>query len=242
MEMFTMNNLITVKVLFFATIKDRIKNSVLNMNLETGITVLEFKKSLIERFPLLEPLANNILISVNQEFGYDTDVIPDQAEVGVFPAVSGGSEYATIVEVTTEEIDTEKILESLTTLDTGAICSFVGVIRGITKRDQPHETVFLEYESYVPMAEKKMEQIAEEIREKWPEILGVALIQRIGKLNPLTPTVFIGCAASHRDTGVFEAARYGIDRLKQIVPIWKKEVGPKGEEWVEGDYHPNRGD
>ena len=240
--MFTMNNLMTVKVLFFATIKDRIKNSVLSMNLEKGTTVMEFKKSLVERFPILEPLAHNILISINQEFGYDNDVIPDQAEVGVFPAVSGGSEYATIIEITSEEIDTDKILKSLTTLDTGAICSFWGVIRGVTKRDNPHETVFLEYESYVPMAEKKMEQIAEEIREKWPEILGVALIQRIGKLSPLTPTVFISCSASHRDTGVFEAARYGIDRLKQIVPIWKKEVGPKGEEWVEGDYHPNRGD
>ncbi len=52
----------------------------------------------------------------------------------------------------------------------------------------------------------------------------------------------IACTAAHRDTGVFEAARYGIDRLKQIVPIWKKEVGPEGEEWVEGEYTPTRDD
>ena len=56
--------------------------------------------------------------------------------------------------------------------------------------------------------------------------------------NVPTPTVLIVCTAAHRDEGVFEAARYGIDRLKQIVPIWKKEVGPGGEAWVEGDYHP----
>ena len=81
-----------------------------------------------------------------------------------------------------------------------------------------------------------------EIRERWPSVEGVAIVQRIGKLMPGTPTVLIACTAGHRDTGVFEAARYGIDRLKQIVPIWKKEVGPEGEEWVEGDYFPSPGE
>ena len=87
-----------------------------------------------------------------------------------------------------------------------------------------------------------MEQVAEEIREKWPAVEGVAIIQRIGKLCPGTPTVLIACTAAHRDTGVFEAARYGIDRLKQIVPIWKREVGSGGEVWVEGDYVPEPGE
>jgi molybdopterin synthase catalytic subunit len=57
-------------------------------------------------------------------------------------------------------------------------------------------------------------------------------------LDPGTPTVLIACSAAHRDTGVFEAARYGIDRLKEIVPVWKKEIGPDGEAWVEGKYTP----
>ena len=63
-----------------------------------------------------------------------------------------------------------------------------------------------------------------------------------GRMLPMTPTVLIACSASHRDTGVFEAARYGIDRLKEIVPIWKKEIGPNGETWVEGDYIPQPDD
>ena len=54
--------------------------------------------------------------------------------------------------------------------------------------------------------------------------------------------MLIACSAAHRDTGVFEAARYGIDRLKQIVPVWKKEVGPDGEQWLEGSYIPARAD
>jgi molybdopterin synthase catalytic subunit len=88
------------------------------------------------------------------------------------------------------------------------------------------------------MAEAKMEQVAGEIRKKWPSIEGIAIIQRIGRLYPRTPTVLITCASSHRNTGVFEATRFGIDRLKEIVPIWKKEVSQDGETWIEGDYTP----
>jgi molybdopterin synthase catalytic subunit len=71
---------------------------------------------------------------------------------------------------------------------------------------------------------------------------GIAIVQRIGVLQPGTPTVLIACTAAHRDSGVFEAARYGIDRLKEIVPVWKKEVGSQGEVWVEGEYLPTSDD
>jgi molybdopterin synthase catalytic subunit len=87
-----------------------------------------------------------------------------------------------------------------------------------------------------------MKQVADEIRAKWSVIEGIAIVQRIGKLYPKTPTVLIACTAAHRDTGVFEAARYGIDRLKEIVPIWKKEVSLDGQFWVEGDYTPKPGE
>ncbi|GBL18804.1 molybdopterin synthase catalytic subunit [Anaerolineaceae bacterium] len=92
------------------------------------------------------------------------------------------------------------------------------------------------------MAEEKMRQVADEIRARWPAVEGIAIVQRVGTLLPGTPTVLIACSAAHRDTGVFEAARYGIDRLKEIVPVWKKEVGPDGEQWLEGSYVPVRAD
>jgi molybdopterin synthase catalytic subunit len=113
------------------------------------------------------------------------------------------------------------------------------MVRAITRRGEPHDTQYLEYEAYKPMAEAKMSQVADEIRDRWPSIEGIAIVQRVGRLDPGTPTVLIACTAPHRDTGVFEAARYGIDRLKEIVPVWKKEVGPHGETWVEGSYSPN---
>ena len=148
----------------------------------------------------------------------------------------------TIFSITESEIDLDDLLAQITLTSSGAAAIFTGMVRGVTSRDNPHETEYLEYEAYVPMAEAKMKQVADEIRERWPVIEGIALIQRIGRLYPKTPTVLIACTAAHRDTGVFDAARYGIDRLKEIVPVWKKEVSPDGEEWVEGEYIPKPGE
>jgi len=152
------------------------------------------------------------------------------------------NQLPTICSITEEEIDLNVLVDSITLTSTGAAAIFSGMVRGETSRGDPHETVYLEYESYKPMAEAKMKQVADEIRARWPVIEGIAIVQRIGRLFPRTPTVLIACSAAHRDTGVFEAARYGIDRLKEIVPVWKKEVGPKGEEWVEGEYIPKAGE
>ncbi len=152
------------------------------------------------------------------------------------------SDFPTVFAITEDEIDLDALLDQITLPSTGAAAIFAGMVRGVTTRDNPHETVYLEYESYKPMAEAKMRQVADEIRVRWDTIEGVAIVQRVGRLYPRTPTVLIACTAAHRDTGVFDAARYGIDRLKEIVPVWKKEVGPDGEAWVEGDYIPNEGE
>jgi len=151
-------------------------------------------------------------------------------------------ENPTIFSITEKEIDLNELLAKITLTSTGAAAIFTGMVRGETKRGDAHDTEYLEYEAYIPMAEAKMKQVADEIRAKWTVIEGIAIVQRIGKLYPRTPTVLIACTAAHRDTGVFEAARYGIDRLKEIVPIWKKEVSPDGQFWVEGDYVPGAGE
>lgn len=151
--------------------------------------------------------------------------------------------YPTIFSITENEIDLNTLLTQITLPTTGAACFFSGMVRGEThKGGQPPKTEYLEYEAYIPMAEAKMKQVADEIRQRWPTIEGIAIIQRVGRLYPCTPTVVIACTAAHRDTGIFEAAHYGIDRLKEIVPIWKKEVSQDGEVWIEGDYFPQAGE
>jgi molybdopterin synthase catalytic subunit len=116
------------------------------------------------------------------------------------------------------------------------------MVRAMTEGENQHTTEHLEYQAYQEMAEKQLQKVADEIRSRWPAVEGIMIIQRIGYLGAGTPTVAIACSAGHRDSGVFEAARYGIDRLKEIVPIWKKEVGPDGEFWIEGEYYPKPGE
>jgi molybdopterin synthase catalytic subunit len=226
-----------VSVLFFASLKDRagIKNTILEV--PDGTRVAELKTILGEQYPDLKPALGSVLISINREYAFETDLIPSGAEIGIFPPVSGG-DLPTIIAVVEGEINLNQILTQITLPTTGAACFFTGMVRGTTRRDDPHETIYLEYEAYLPMAEAKMRQVAAEIRSRWSDVEGIAIVQRIGHLEPGTPTVLIACTAAHRDSGVFEAARYGIDRLKEIVPVWKKEVGPQGETWVEGVYFP----
>jgi MoaE-MoaD fusion protein len=151
-------------------------------------------------------------------------------------------DYPTVITITEEELDLNSLLARVSLPSTGAAAIFSGIVRGVTSRGDAHETLYLEYEAYTPMAEAKMAQVADEIRSRWPTVEGIGIVQRVGRLYPQTPTVLIVCTAAHRDTGVFEAARYGIDRLKEIVPVWKKEVSPGGEFWVEGDYFPKSGE
>jgi molybdopterin synthase catalytic subunit len=92
------------------------------------------------------------------------------------------------------------------------------------------------------MAESRLRQIVKEARERWPAIRGVATVHRTGHLEIGEMAVLVAVAAAHRDDGAFEAARYIIDRTKEIVPIWKKEVWANGEEWLEGDYVPQPGE
>jgi molybdopterin synthase catalytic subunit len=146
--------------------------------------------------------------------------------------------FPTILLLTESTLDLDALTAEITLPTTGAVVLFTGTVRAVTSRDDPHQTIALEYEAYAPMAETKMQQVADEIRQRWPTVEGIAIVQRVGRLGPGTPTTLIACSAAHRDTGVFEAARYGIDRLKEIVPVWKKEIGPNGEQWVEGHYVP----
>jgi molybdopterin synthase catalytic subunit len=232
----------TVRLLFFATFREKAGAKEAQMDLPEGATVADFKRLLGERYPALAEGAATVLVAVNKEYAFDEEAIPEGAEIALFPPVSGGSGRPEVFRITEDILDLDDLLAAITLPTTGAACIFSGMVRGETRRGETHATEHLEYEAYAPMAEAKMRQVAAEIRARWPEVEGIAIVQRVGTLLPGTPTVLIACSAAHRDTGVFEAARYGIDRLKEIVPIWKKEVGPGGEEWVEGDYVPTERD
>lgn len=232
-----------IKVLYFATLRDRSGRREEELEVEAGASVRELKAHLAQTRSSLAPALDTCLVAVNHEFASDQEILAEGDEVGLFPPVSGGSASSSdILRVTLEPVDLNALLADMVQTTTGAACAFTGIVRGETELEERRETEFLEYEAYLPMAKAKLSQVADEIRGRWPQVEKVAIIQRIGRLAAGTPTVLIVCTAAHRDSGVFEAARYGIDRLKEIVPIWKKEIGPDGEQWVEGDYIPSQSD
>ena len=230
-----------VEVLYFATLRDLVGSRKEQLSLPEHSTIGDLKTRLSERGDRLALALGSALFSVNHEFAFPEERLKEGDEVGVFPPVSGGT-HPTILKVTKEPLDLNQLIDSIAGATTGAVCLFSGLVRAQTERAEPHLTSFLEYEAYWPMAEAKLGQVAAEMRERWPAVEGIAIVQRLGHLDPGTPTAVIACSWPHRDSGIFEAARYGIDRLKQIVPIWKKEVGPGGETWVEGTYQPQASD
>ncbi len=230
-----------IQIRLFATLKDHAGQNRIAVTLPEPATGQMLLDEVTAVYPNLAPLLATSLISVNKAFADVNTPIPPGAEVALFPPVSGGSEmpYPTYFAITADKLDMDAIQARLIQPDVGAVVSFTGAVRGQTTRDGlPPQTLHLEYEAYSEMAEAKMAQIAREIWERWPQVKGIAIVQRIGKLDIGQMTTFVACASGHRDQGVFDAARYGIDRLKEIVPVWKKEVGADKSVWVEGHYRP----
>lgn len=234
-----------IQVRLFASLKDKAGQPHIQVSLPETATVQQLRAAIAADYPQLAPALPTALVAVNKAYAGDETLIQPTDEVAIFPPVSGGGAWPhpTYFAITDEAIDLNAIHAALTEPDVGAIISFTGHVRGQTARDGlPPSTLYLEYEAYEEMATQRMAQIAQEIWQKWPLVKGVAVVQRIGRLQIGEVTTFVACAAGHRDQGAFEAARYGIDRLKQIVPVWKKEVGSDHSLWVEGDYQPSEAD
>ncbi|MFQ5960379.1 MAG: molybdenum cofactor biosynthesis protein MoaE [Candidatus Methylomirabilales bacterium] len=132
-----------------------------------------------------------------------------------------------MLRITADPLSVEGIVSAVTKRTCGAVATFIGVVREFSRGK---EVSYLEYEAYPEMAIAKMRQIEEEIRDKW-EIGEMAIHHRVGRLEVSEASVVIAVSAPHRQQAL-EACAYAIERLKQIVPIWKKEISPDGSYWV----------
>ena len=226
---------VTIKL--FARLREIAGAGRLERELADGATVGDLLAALRAEFPRLADVTARTITSVNQEFAAPDRPLHDGDEVAIFPPVSGGADGSTdVLRITFDPVALDEVVRAVVQPHTGAVATFVGVVRAVSGGK---EVAYLEYEAYQEMAVAKMRQIADEARARWPDIVDMAIVQRIGHLEVGDVAVVIAVSSGHRDQGCFEACRYAIDRLKQIVPIWKKEVGPGGEEWVEGDYLPS---
>ncbi|WP_077617278.1 molybdenum cofactor biosynthesis protein MoaE [Bacillus sinesaloumensis] len=129
--------------------------------------------------------------------------------------------------ITKEPINVEEVTNKVIRREAGAVTTFIGTVREFTRGKK---TLYLEYEAYIPMAEKKLAQIGAEISEKWPEAK-TAITHRIGRLDISEAAVVIAVSTPHRKDA-YAANEYAIERIKQIVPIWKKEHWEDGEMWI----------
>ena len=230
----------SIKVLFFANLRTLVGVNEVYLEIPPHTRVADVKRLVTSKYPELADAIKTSLVSINREFAFDDDLIPECAEIAIFPPVSGGvdDENKSICFIVREMIDINQIILELTSQTDGAIVLFTGLVRGVTIYDETRVTEYLDYEAYEPMALEKMKQIIDEIRTKCSDAQAIPFLRRMGVIKPGEKGVVIDCSSPPRDSGVFAAARYGIDRLKEIVPVWKKEVGPTGEEWIEGTYIP----
>jgi molybdopterin synthase catalytic subunit len=143
----------------------------------------------------------------------------------------------TLLKIVDGPIDDLRLDDEVRTDADGAVIVFRGVAR---RQSRGREVVHLEYEAYPEMAEKVMAQIVQEMRSRWP-ITDVAIAHRTGALDIGQASVVIAVSAPHRGEA-FQAAQYAIDRLKEIVPIWKKEVWSDGSQWIGWEHESHRDD
>ena len=132
-----------------------------------------------------------------------------------------------MIKITEEPLDPEEITAQVRSDSNGAVITFLGTTRDFS---EGRNVEYLEYEAYQPMAENMLQQIADELREKW-DIDDFAVAHRVGRVDIGEISLVVALASPHRQQA-FEAGGYIVDRIKQIVPIWKKEVFEGGEVWV----------
>jgi molybdopterin synthase catalytic subunit/molybdopterin converting factor small subunit len=218
-----------IKVLFFGFTHDLTGLREELVELGEGENLQGLRRFYENRFPRLGELAGSLLFAVNQQIADPLAVLHEGDEVALMPPVSGGTDES-CYRVTSERISASEFARSLQTPSDGAVVTFEGVVRNHSKG---RKTLYLEYEAYTPMAVRKMEEIGAEAKEKF-EIDSVGIIHRTGKLEIGETSVAIVVTAAHRRPA-FEACHYLIDRLKQVVPVWKKEYFEDGAVWVEGE-------
>lgn len=229
-----------VKVLFFGQLRDVAGRAQDSLELPGGAQLQAVFDHYAEHYPRLRDLAPSIVMARNQQFSRPTEPVFDGDEVAFLPPVSGGSSgYTTEISdepghffaLTRSTIDTAELRARLLAGSDGAIVIFEGVVRNNTKG---RSTLYLDYDCYEPMAVQMMAQIGREIAAAHA-IGRLAMVHRLGRMEIGEASVVIAVTAPHRRPA-FDAALEGINRLKKIVPIWKKEYFVDGEVWVEGEW------
>jgi molybdopterin converting factor subunit 1 len=232
---------VRIRVLFFGVLRDVVGLREDSLDIPEGGRLESVFDLYAGRFPRLRGMAASVVLALNQEFSTPSAPLAEGDEVAFLPPVSGGShDYSQHIRdettgnyfaLTREAIDGAVIARELLRGEDGAFVNFEGVARNNTKG---RPTRYLEYECYEAMAVKIMAQIGREIAAEF-SIGRIAMVHRLGRIEIGETSVAVVVTAPHRRPA-FEAALEGINRLKRMVPVWKKEYFADGEVWVDGEW------
>ncbi len=228
-----------INVLFFGQLKDVCGCSEDRLEVPSGATAGSVFDHYAALNPKLGAMAGSVVIARNQEFTTREALLAEGDEVALLPPVSGGSGPFHEIEdpaghyfaLTRETIDLRGLESKLLQGFDGASVTFQGVVRNNTRG---RETLRLDYECYEGMAIRKMAEIGRAIAVEFA-VSRVAIVHRLGTMQIGEASVVIVATAPHRRPA-FDAALEGINRLKRLVPVWKKEYFADGEVWVEGEW------
>lgn len=218
----------TVRVLVFAGLRERLRSDSAVIEVPAGATVRELLAAFAGQHPAARELLPPCRVAVNQEFVGGDHVIAEGDEVAVIPPVSGGHDGEDDrFELGTAPLSHDRVVAAVSRRQAGGIVTFIGQVRD---HSRGHAIDHLAYEAYAPMALKVMRKIAADIEAR---VAGasVAIHHRLGRLEIGEAAVIIAAAAPHR-AEAFDACRAAIEALKQDVPIWKREVAIDGTTWV----------
>jgi molybdopterin synthase catalytic subunit len=236
-----------VKVISFGMLKDWLGSDASAIELEDGATIADLMLKLVadsRHGSRLELQLAGIAVGVNAEYATATRVLRDGDEVALLPPVSGGGPVRTAnfleeisgepaIALTRERIETEKLVAAAKRGEDGAVVVFDGIVRN---NSRGRATLYLDYEAYEEMALAEMRRLAAQARERFG-VRQVTMVHRLGRLENGETSVLIVVASAHR-AQAFDACRWLIDTLKQIVPIWKKETFADGAVWAPGEPFP----
>jgi len=220
---------VDIDIRFFAIIREIVGRSAERRQLSEGAKTGDVFDELTREYPRLERMRPVTMLMVNKAYVTLDYELHDGDELALIPPVSGGGQPRFSIQY--EALD-PRFTESLVAHPgAGAIATFIGTVRD---HGRGQAVTHLEYEAYAPAAELTMAQIEDEIRERWG-IDQIAIVHRVGSLAVGEASVVISVASAHRDAA-FEACRYAIERIKEIVPIWKKEHYADGAVWLGSEH------
>ncbi|MBL9019477.1 MAG: molybdopterin converting factor subunit 1 [Myxococcales bacterium] len=215
-----------ISVLYFAVFREKLGTDGEALELPAGARVGDAVAALAAKHVPIAKLAGKFRVAVNQDFATDDHALADGDELALIPPVAGGAE-ARHIKLLDTPLSLDRVVAAVAGSGMGGIVTFTGMVR---RHSRGVTVERLEYEAYGSMALREMTRLIVEIEAELPGVV-LAIEHRTGVLQIGDLAVVIAAAAPHR-AEAFTACRAMIDRLKDSVPIWKKEVSDDGSEWV----------